>query len=553
MRPLEALACLPPLLLPAGCKGAEPEPLIQIGFSLPAETSFLSQTEAYKARVDYLGGATNGLLLEYTLRPGEGLDQLRRDLQATEPGESVRLEVTGLAADPAAIGDYFVLSRASSGRFSLSSVGPQQLTLFLGQVDTLNRLSSSMQASRRGHSATRLADDTVLIAGGAGEDGVALSSSERFDGGALSLSFGPLPSLDGLEVARVYHTAQLLSSEVPTSLEGLVLLAGGDDRERLAFVYDGAMGLLVPSIDLTPEAATPTASGELFDPRTGRFSTTGAMQMPRTFLEGSPLDDGGALICGGLVADGASAELVVSHGCERFSDGAFASSTPLETPRVFHQVTRLLDGTVLVTGGSDALPLSPGSIVPSRSGQAERFLPDTGAMAGAGSMALARAGHRAVRLQDGTVLITGGIGPVLTGRNDETAELELLDAAEIFDPETGSGPNSKPFRLTEPMVYPRAFHTATLLPDGQVLITGGIGATLNAPLPPELYDPARGTFLPLAADTLASAPGLAATPLQNGVLVSGGAWYPRDPTAPADRPSLPEEPATSLRMFIPGE
>src|SRR5262249_28130741 len=55
------------------------------------------------------------------------------------------------------------------------------------------------------------------------------------------------------------------------------------------------------------------------------------------------------------------------------------------------------------------------------------------------------------------------------------------------------------FRVTSSMITPRTAHTATLLPNGKVLIAGG--QTPRCCVPPtifssaELYDPATGTFM----------------------------------------------------------
>ena len=60
-------------------------------------------------------------------------------------------------------------------------------------------------------------------------------------------------------------------------------------------------------------------------------------------------------------------------------------------------------------------------------------------------------------------------------------------SAELFDPVTGT------FSATGEMTMGRGFHSATLLPDGRVLIAGGSYPAVGTA---ELYDPSTGTFTP---------------------------------------------------------
>jgi hypothetical protein len=130
------------------------------------------------------------------------------------------------------------------------------------------------------------------------------------------------------------------------------------------------------------------------------------------------------------------------------------------------------------------------------------FGQSTGTFAPTGSMTIQRAGHTAVLLADGRVLIAGGSG-------DATAE--------IFDPSTSA------FTATSGMSISRHMASSTLLPDGRVLIAGG--DTTGTPTPTasaELYDPASGTFVPTGSLT-SPRTGHTAMLLANGkVLVIGG-------------------------------
>jgi hypothetical protein len=122
----------------------------------------------------------------------------------------------------------------------------------------------------------------------------------------------------------------------------------------------------------------------------------------------------------------------------------------------------------------------------------------------AGNMSVARSFHTATLLFSGQVLITGGTNPTVGG--------SALATAELFDPETDT------FTSVGDMMTPRAYHTATLLPDGRVLITGGGWPALGTA---ELYDPKTRTFTRIG-DMVAPESWHAATLLDNGkVLIAG--------------------------------
>ena len=124
-------------------------------------------------------------------------------------------------------------------------------------------------------------------------------------------------------------------------------------------------------------------------------------------------------------------------------------------------------------------------------------------------------------------------------REEGTSEIAIA-SAEIFDPETNT------FTPTSDMNAPRNGHAATLLPNGQVLIAGGWdqnGRTSTA----ELYDPQTGKF-EYTGSLMAPRQGLTATLLKNGqVLIAGG-------DSARDTPQLIAElynPATEI--FTPAE
>lgn len=125
-------------------------------------------------------------------------------------------------------------------------------------------------------------------------------------------------------------------------------------------------------------------------------------------------------------------------------------------------------------------------------------------------------------------------GSLITGRADYTSTLlpngkvlvtggigatNVLASSELYDPATAT------WSATSSLTTARYGHTATLLPSGKVLVTGGATA-LSFPLNPtntaELYDPATGIWT-MKSNMTTVRDGHAATLLTNGkVLVSGG-------------------------------
>jgi hypothetical protein len=139
--------------------------------------------------------------------------------------------------------------------------------------------------------------------------------------------------------------------------------------------------------------------------------------------------------------------------------------------------------------------------------------PITGSFGPAGPMTTERMSHTATLLPNGKVLVAGGQAIL--------SRWPVWSSAELYDPVTGT------FSLTGSMTMRRAGHTATLLPDGRVLITGGqpVGSNTgwtDGQASAELYDPSTGTFS--ATGSMSTARVLhTATLLNTGqVLIVGG-------------------------------
>jgi hypothetical protein len=155
----------------------------------------------------------------------------------------------------------------------------------------------------------------------------------------------------------------------------------------------------------------------------------------------------------------------------------------------------------------------------------------TGAFSPTGRMTVARTLHTATLLPNGNVLIAGGrIHRVQDYRGTATA------TAELYDPVTGT------FSPAGSMTTPRVLHTATLLPNGKVLIVGSDWAA-GDDRSAELYDPATGTFT-RTGDTVRAQSGARATLLKTGkVLIAGGVTPRPGNNIPVSTPEL-YDPAT---------
>ena len=139
-------------------------------------------------------------------------------------------------------------------------------------------------------------------------------------------------------------------------------------------------------------------------------------------------------------------------------------ATALSQPRVGHRATTLANDRVLITGGRTT---AAGSSVTT----AELFFPGIGettlgAVAATAPMATARSFHSQTRLIDDRVLVIGGF----------SAAGGVLNTVEVYDPVAGSWTTLGGANLATA----RARHAATLLPNGNVLVTGGVDGSGNA-------------------------------------------------------------------------
>jgi N-acetylneuraminic acid mutarotase len=299
---------------------------------------------------------------------------------------------------------------------------------------------------------------------------------------------GSFSSVQNMIKVSGVHTATLLPS-------GQVLVAGGCGGQDFF------------------EVGQPDA--ELYDPATTSFAVTGSMESPRCRHTATLLPNGKVLVVGGFGAayDGPAA---ATNSTELYDSAtrAFSQTANMAQARAAHTATLLLNGKVLITGGANiggwGFPFYGSAMA-----AAEIYDPATNTFTATGSMGTARFGHTATLLPSGKVLIAGGFTSAEV--NQEAASLA---SAEVYDPVTGT------FSPAGEMTVTRGGHTATLLQDGRVLITGGYaaaGPSTTVASSAELYQPSTGVFAS-AGKMTASREEHTATLLTNGqVLIAGGA------------------------------
>lgn len=185
--------------------------------------------------------------------------------------------------------------------------------------------------------------------------------------------------------------------------------------------------------------------------------------------------------------------------------GTTCAHASLPEPRVGLTATRLLDGAVLLAGGTTAgvtpTPTASLRLTGDECGQAT-LEPSTSPLG-------KRWGHTAVALADGRVLVCGGY---VDGTSGPTA------TASLYDPSTDA------WAQLPPMHWPRAKHVAVALADGRVLVAGGF-ATKAETLPTataEVWSPSSGAWEIVAPLSSARADHAAVREPSGAVRVIGG-------------------------------
>jgi len=331
---------------------------------------------------------------------------------------------------------------------------------------TINFLSSPLFSqlieARTEAQTTTLADGRVLMTGGAGDSGD-LQSAELYSGGG----FGTIIQMSG---PRRRHTATLLASDE-------VLVAGGIRtgvaqsavelfRPSSGNVFQTASPMIenryFHAAVRLPDTRVLVAGGygfsnevlastELYDPASGAWQAGPALNAPRARAVLSLLADGRVLITGGVTSDGsptATAEIFDPAA------GSWRPVASMAAARRQHTATALPKGQLLVAGGWDGRALA----------STEVYDPATNTWTAGAALSAARYDHYAFLLPAGVVAFVGGWQGDSTSANAQV---------EVYHPASGEPGGSV---LIAGSTSARVLQAAALLPSGQILNAGGLMA-----------------------------------------------------------------------------
>jgi N-acetylneuraminic acid mutarotase len=323
-------------------------------------------------------------------------------------------------------------------------------------------LTGHPNTARTGHTATLLSNGEVLIVGGNGPSGP-LTTAELYN-----------PSTGAFSTTGTTATPRYESSAVLLR-NGEVLVAGG---------YLGTSNNVEEF----------TATAELYNPSTGKWSTTGSMAVPRSLAGIALLANGQALVAGGL---NSGYTAIAESELYNPSTGKWTVTGSLPANQDVPMV-RLSSGLVLIAGGAGAAVYNPSTGTWTRT-SAEYYSGGSGTTIAAlrngnglifgnhlvsytsqfynpatnvWARTLGQTGTGVnfgplVALANGNVLLAGGT-VVYDGKASATTK------AGIYNSSTNTWSITGNLKVA-------AAHTATLLQGGKVLVVGGIDAELYTP------------------------------------------------------------------------
>lgn len=353
---------------------------------------------------------------------------------------------------------------------------PVQATFGTGPFQTSNLVRVTLQprgtfvpaltapvAPIAGGGVVALADGEFLFAGGSGSLAQRYRSrTEEWSGAGSAVGTGLFAQATGLP-------------------DGRVLFTGGAD----------------------PVTGQATAAAWVYDPVTQQTATL-QMGEPRAGHGASVLGNGRVLITGGMQSFSLSNPLSLFTGLTATTElfdpatDTFAPGPTMLEPRALHTQTTLTNGDALVAGGLSLLPIVSLPVV---SSTAYRFNPNTGSF---GLPALFPGGrflHGAAALDDGKVLLAGGVSLdlsafLLSGNWQDIVVTTRTDCQLFAAGAFGFGT----FTTVNGMQEGRAGPAMAALPGGRALIAGGFQLTVD------LVNQTLVTALTRTADVFAQGP-----------------------------------------------
>ena len=447
------------------------------------------------------GGADDGL----PTASAEIFDPATRSWSPTSP-----------MTEPRAGGNAVLLADGTALVVGGSGLGGRPLAdaeIYHPSTRTWTLLATNLKSATASKSAILLRSGAVLVVNW--PDGAwSPSEAERYDprtaGAAPAL---PTPAIGpghwsgaaSMSLPRSGHTAVRLIDGRVLALSWGVDITSGVTPELYDPKADRWSAAATPLTHMTSNRMSATLlrngkvlvigdDAELYDASLNRWSKAGTMNWSRNYHTATLLSDGRVLVTGGVQNN----QQLSSTEIYNPTTNAWAIGPAMHAPRSNHQAALLKNGRVLVVGRYGA-PVD-----------AEIFDPRDLTMSPAGSMPEIRDGFTLTALPDGNALVAGGV--------DASHAPSVEDAPYLYDPKKNTWfPAAR-------MSVNRRDHTATLLPNGLVLVAGGFASgfvTGSA----ELYDPTADSWTTTGSLAVARA-GSAATLLSDGrVLVTGGSFF----------------------------
>jgi len=358
-----------------------------------------------------------------------------------------------------------------------------------GPLDCAWSRVERLNVPHAGHTATLLADGTVLVVGG-------MATTELDQGAATDLPPDPRtverydPVADTWRFAaplnrgRSWHGATLLP-------DGRVLVVGGESTLHHQLLGGGAeiydptadrwtltqpnhrQARWQPAVSLLPDGRVLVTGGshseglmapaEIYDPRTDRWSYAGDLQIPRYGHSATPLADGRILFAGGVddaffVSSVGRSELYVA------SEGRFVLVPRASLPRADHSATLLPDGSVVISGGWTDSAGRAGWRHFATTATTEIFDPASDTWRPGADLQVPRFAHTTTLLQGGALLIVGG--------KRSFGDVPGVTYTTLHSAEMRADAHTPSFAVAE-LNDARSHHTATLLTNGAVLVVGG--------------------------------------------------------------------------------